>query len=267
MTTSPGKASRHAVIFLVDGMRPDGLLASKTPFFDQMLTRGAHTYDVKTVMPSTTLPCHTSLFFSVTPDVHGIRDNDWNPLPRQIPSLFDVIHEQDLPAASFFNWEPLRDLSRPGSLAASFFLKDAPGDDGRCDRELTSLAFSWFRSHEWVFGFLYLHNTDKTGHGSGWMSDAYLDAIANADRCIERVCSILPEDTLIIVTSDHGGHDHTHHTDLAEDMTVPLIMQGPGVPKNLEIKEKVSIMDIAPTIVRFLGFEKPEGWQGKEIVL
>jgi arylsulfatase A-like enzyme len=98
------------------------------------------------------------------------------------------------------------------------------------------------------------------------MSDAYLDAIANADRCIESVCGILPEETLIVVTADHGGHDHTHHTDLAEDMTVPLIVQGPGIPKNREIPAEVSIMDLAPTVAGFLGLAKPESWQGREIL-
>lgn len=260
------QAAGHAVLFLVDGMRPDGLQAAKTPFLDRLAAQGAYTHRARTVMPSTTLTCHTSLFYSIPPEVHGIMDNTWKPFPPKGPGLFDVIRQAVLPAACFFNWEPLRDLWQPGSLAASLFLKDAPGDDGRCDRELSSLALAWLHDHEWAFSFVYLHNTDKTGHASGWMSDAYLDAIANADRCIEGICSILPEDALVIVTGDHGGHDHTHHTDLAEDMTLPLILQGPGIPKDLEIPGNVSIMDLAPTLVRFLGLERPETWQGREIV-
>lgn len=264
--TSSNPAARRAVLFLVDGMRPDGLQAAKTPFLDRLLAQGAHTYRARTVMPSTTLTCHTSLFFSVPPGVHGILDNVWKAFPRKSPGLFDVIGEAGLPAATFFNWEPLRDLWKAGSPAASLFLKDAPGDDGRTDRELSSLARAWLPSHEWLFSFVYLHNTDKTGHASGWMSAAYLEAIANADQCIESICGTLPEDALVIVAADHGGHDHTHHTDLEEDMTVPLILKGPGIPKNLEIPDKVSIMDIAPTVVRFLGLTRPEAWQGKEIV-
>ena len=259
------KRGRKVAIFLVDGMRPDGLLAADTPFLDRLLTRGAHTCREKTIMPSTTLPCHTSLFFSIPPEVHGIRGNAWKPLPQKIPSLFDVIHEANLATASFFNWEPLRDLWRPGTSAASLFLKDAPQDGGQADRDLAAFAFSWLQSHDWALSFVYLHNTDKTGHAAGWMSEAYLDAISNADRCIESVCSILPRDTLVIVTADHGGHDHTHHTDVAEDMTVPLILHGPGIPEGVEIVQNVGIMDLAPTAVRFLELQQPEGWQGKAI--
>ncbi|MCE5264526.1 MAG: alkaline phosphatase family protein [Deltaproteobacteria bacterium] len=263
--TSSNPPARRAVLFLVDGMRPDGLQAAETPFLDRLIGQGAHTYQARTVMPSTTLTCHTSLFFSIPPETHGILDNVWKPFARDNHGLFQLLREAGLTAATFFNWEQLRDLWQPGSLAASLFLKDAPGDDGRTDRELSSLAFSWLSSHDWAFAFVYLHNTDKAGHASGWMSAAYLEAISNADRCIESICGSLPEDALVIVAADHGGHDHTHHTDLEEDMTVPLILRGPGIPKNLEIPGKVGIMDIAPTVARFLGLAWPDAWQGRAI--
>lgn len=264
---SIGKSVKKVVVFLVDGMRPDGLRLAHTPFMDGVLEQGAYTFHARSVMPTTTLPCHASLFFSIPPDLHGIRDNVWQTLPKTIPGLFDVIYEQGLAAAAFYNWEPLRDLSRPGSLAASCFLKDVPDDGGQCDREVSAFALTWLQSHEWAFSFVYMHNTDKTGHRYGWMSDSYLAAINNADCCIEKVCRILPKDAVVIVTSDHGGHDNTHHSDQEEDMTVPLMMYGPGIPKGREIDGPVSIMDIAPTVVRFLGLEKPEGWMGKAICL
>jgi predicted AlkP superfamily pyrophosphatase or phosphodiesterase len=265
MTSVSNGPVRHVIVFLVDGMRPDGLQAARTPFLDQLREKGAHTFGARSVMPTTTLPCHTSLFFSVPPEVHGIRDNTWQALPAQIPGLFDVLHHCGLSAASFYNWEELRDLSRPGLLKASFFVKDSKDDDGQADRDVSALACSWLGTHEWSFAFVYFHNTDKTGHGRGWMSASYLDAIANADRCIQEVCGILPEGTMVIVTSDHGGHENTHHSDLEEDMVIPLIMCGPGIPRGEGIRGDVSILDIAPTVVCALGIEKPDGWLGKEI--
>ena len=80
---------------------------------------------------------------------------------------------------------------------------------------------------------------------------------------LKRVCRILPEDAVVIVTSDHGGHDNTHHSDQEEDMTVPLMMYGPGIPKGREIDGPVSIMDIAPTVVRFLGSGATRRLDGK----
>ena len=31
----------------------------------------------------------------------------------------------------------------------------------------------------------------------------------------------------VILTADHGGHDRIHGTELPEDMTIPVLMQGP----------------------------------------
>ena len=120
---SDSSSVKKVIIFLVDGMRPDGLRAADTPFMDEVPSRGAFTYGASSVMPTTTLPCITSLFFSCPPEIHGIKGNDWQNMTNPIPSLFDVVHRQGLTAAAFYNWEPLRDLSRPGSLAASYFWK------------------------------------------------------------------------------------------------------------------------------------------------
>ena len=262
---SGSSSVKKVIIFLVDGMRPDGLRAADTPFMDEVPSRGAFTYGASSVMPTTTLPCITSLFFSCPPEIHGIKGNDWQNMTNPIPSLFDVVHQQGLTAAAFYNWEPLRDLSRPGSLAASYFLEDVQDDGGKIDRELSALASTWLQSHEWAFSFVYLQNTDKIGHLYGWMSPPYLAAISNADRCIQQICRALPEDTVVIITSDHGGHEKTHHSDMQEDMTIPLMMYGPGIPVHRELSGHVNIIDIAPTVAGLLGFEPPTGWMGNMI--
>ncbi len=201
---------KRVVLFLVDGMRPDGLRAADTPFIDELTSRGVYTYRARSVFPTTTLPCHVSLFHSIPPEVHGVRNNTWQPLPAPVPGLTDVVAQSGLTAAAFYNWEELRDISRPGSLAASFYLKDVPDDGGQTDRDIAALAAAWLQAHDWSFAFVYLHNTDKNGHRSGWMSDAYLAAIGNADRCIRggdrhqrprRAREHAPQ-------RSRGGHDH-----------------------------------------------------------
>jgi len=38
----------------------------------------------------------------------------------------------------------------------------------------------------------------------------------------------LRDETLLIITADHGGHDTTHGSSMPEDMTIPWIASGPG---------------------------------------
>jgi len=139
---------KKVVLFLVDGMRPDALAQVNTPVMDRMMQQGMFTLAAQTVMPSVTLPSHMSLFFSSVPGRHGIVTNTFTPMVRPIPSLFDVLHNNDYKTASFTNWEQLRDLSAPGSLTVSFMLANLKLPIGEADVELTQFALSWLTTHD-----------------------------------------------------------------------------------------------------------------------
>jgi predicted AlkP superfamily pyrophosphatase or phosphodiesterase len=251
------------VLFLVDGMRPDGMVQAHTPVMDKLMALGAFTLSAKTVMPSMTLPCHMSLFHSVLPERHGVTTNIYTPQVRPVPGLFEVVYQAGLKAAAFYSWDELRDISRPGSLHTVFHLKDSEDPDGPGDVELTKLAAQWLSQNKFDFAYVYLGFTDNVGHKYGWMSKPYLQAIEHADECIGRVLDILPRGTTSLVTSDHGGHDQTHGTPSPEDMTIPLIAHIEGLRG--ELPKDISIMDIAPTIARLLELKLPKEWVGKSI--
>jgi predicted AlkP superfamily pyrophosphatase or phosphodiesterase len=255
---------KNVVLFLVDGMRPDGLTQARTPVMDKLMQSGAYTLGARTVMPSMTLPCHMSLFHSVLPERHGVTTNIYTPQVRPVPGLFEVIHGAGLKAAAFYSWDELRDISRPGSLHTVFHLKDSEDPDGPGDKTLVDFAATWLSQNKFDFAYVYLGFTDNVGHKYGWMSEKYLQAISHADECIGRVLESLPKNTTILVTSDHGGHDQTHGTPSPEDMTIPLIAQIEGLTGKLQ--DGISIMDIAPTIAKVMGLKAPKEWIGKSIV-
>ena len=254
-----------ALLFIVDGMRPDGLRQADTPIMDSLIASGAHSFEARTVMPSITLPCITSLFLGVKPERHGVTTNTWEPQAWPVPSLFEVIHEAGLQTAFFYNWEQLRDVSRPGALNASFFLRNCDDPTGAGDRELAALAADWLRGKEIDFAAVYLGATDVAGHDTGWMTAQYLKCVASADHCIGTVSEVFSKDVGIIVTADHGGHERAHGTECEEDMTIPFIVAGPGVPKNYTIQRQVAITDIAPTVTALLGLKTPSEWIGQAI--
>jgi arylsulfatase A-like enzyme len=69
------------------------------------------------------------------------------------------------------------------------------------------------------------------------------------------------DSTLIIVTSDHGGHDTTHGLNIPEDMTIPWIIAGPGI-QPMQLSTDVQIMDTAATAAYALHLQMPVDWQG-----
>lgn len=79
------------IVVLVDGMRPDGIQQCGNHFLEELASESTASFSARTVYPSMTLPCHTSLFFSVEPERHGVLTNDWRPMVRPIDSLGDVV--------------------------------------------------------------------------------------------------------------------------------------------------------------------------------
>jgi bisphosphoglycerate-independent phosphoglycerate mutase (AlkP superfamily) len=186
-------------------------------------------------------------------------------MARPLPSLFDQLHKHDLVCASYYNWEQLRDLSSPGSLACSVMLANLHQPIGDADMELTRVALDWLTTHDFDFAFIYLGQTDEIGHHDNWMSPEYLESVTAADRCMGVVMEALPADVNYFVTADHGGHDQHHGTPMKVDMTIPILAVGPDVPAGLKMEEDATIMDIAPTITKIFDVKNPRQWTGKAL--
>lgn len=254
----------RVVLFVIDGLRPDGLEAADTPHIDGLRRRGIHTSSARSVMPSATLPCHSSMFRSVPPERHGITTNTWVPQVRPVPSVTDMLHQAGKRTAAFYNWEQLRDLADPGSLDLSCCIANCDQAEG--DIEIADRAVEWLQRDKTDFAFVYLGYTDVAGHNHGWMSAPYVEAVANADRAIGLVLEAIKNGkTAIIVTSDHGGHERTHGTEMTEDMTIPWLLCAPGLNAG-EIEGKVNIVDNAPTIAALLGVNASPDWSGRAVL-
>lgn len=255
--------SRKCILILVDGMRPDALSACGHPFCREILSTGAVQMEARSVMPSVTLPCHISLFHSVPPSRHGTLTNTYSQQVRPVRSLFEVLHSAGKTTAFFYSWEPLRDIALPGHLSYGGFLKLA--DNPQSDRQLTDAVLTRLRNSEPDFTFLYLGETDEAGHAKGWMSPFYLETLSGAWDCIRRVCEQAGDDYDILITADHGGHDRCHGTELDEDMTIPIFIEGKGFAPG-ELAQPVSILDLAPTVTAQLGVKPCRDWEGKSLI-
>lgn len=251
------------LLILVDGMRPDAL--ENIPQAQRLMKEAAFSLKAETVMPSVTLPCHVSLFHSVDPSRHGTTTNTYAPQVRPIKGLCEVLKEHKKRSAFFYNWEQLRDLSRPGSLSFSYFCKGGEIGYEQANNAVTNAAMAYIPKEQPDFAFLYLGYVDDAGHRFGWMSEEYMAAMKNSWENIDRILSVLPEDYTVFITADHGGHDRTHGTDMPEDMTIPLMIKGPDLEPGRELKN-ANIKDIAPTIAQLLGALPEEEWEGKSLL-
>lgn len=252
------------ILISVDGLRPDGFLACGNPYIDELMKRAYYTLDGKTVMPSVTLPCHMSLFHSVTPQRHGITTNLYLPMARPISGLFEQLQMRRRTCAMYYGWEPLREVARPESLKFSEYINAYTEESA--DTSLTDSALERIRKSKPDFVFLYMVDTDeKGGHDSGWMTQEYLRRISIAVDNIKRVTEECGDEYSIIITADHGGHDRHHGLDIPEDMTIPMFYIG----KQFEAGKQFSggsILDIAPTVVKLMDADPAPEWEGTAVI-
>lgn len=252
------------ILISIDGMRPDGVKLCGNPFVEELKGRGSYTFNARTVYPSVTLPCHMSMFHSVIPERHGTTTNTYMPQVRPVSGLFEQIKQSGKNAAMYYGWEPLRDISRPGSLIAAEYINAYSAE--HTDGILTDRALAYVKEAKPDFVFLYMVETDeKGGHDNGWMSEAYLDYISCAIDNVKRVIEEAGEEYTVIVTADHGGHDRSHGTDMEEDMTIPMFFMGKEFDAAKEL-ENVSILDLAPTIAKILNVPAAREWEGKSLI-
>ena len=257
--------NRKVLLILADGFRPDSLAACDHPFAARMLTLGSYCLDTLTVWPSVTLPCHMSLFHGISPDRHGILTNTYVPQVRPVNGLCEQLKAAGKTSAFFYDWEELRDLSRPSSLSYGFFVSGDGFTYQKADRMLTENALVWLEKEAPDFAFVYLGLTDNAGHDFGWMGEKYLEACRQSMEEVEMLVDRFKDDYTIIFTADHGGHERIHGTREESDMKIPLICIGPDFTPG-PMDHTPCITDIAPTITKLIGAASAPEWEGKSLI-
>jgi arylsulfatase A-like enzyme len=104
----------------------------------------------------------------------------------------------------------------------------------------------------------------------------YYACVAKMDETVGEVRRILAEtgldrNTIIAFTSDHGCHFKTRNTEYKRSphessIHIPLVVEGPGFNRGLEIPELVSQVDLMPTLLSAAGLPVPGTVQGRSFL-
>lgn len=100
----------------------------------------------------------------------------------------------------------------------------------------------------------------------------YYGMVTHLDAELGRIMDVLEkkgllDDTIIILAGDNGlalgNHGLMGKQNCYEDsIRVPLVMAGPGIPKNVRREQFVYLLDIYPTLCDLLGIKTPQSVEG-----
>jgi arylsulfatase A-like enzyme len=248
------------------------LLRADTPRIRQLMSDGSFTMWARSTAVSITLPTHVSLLTGVEPIVHGIMWNGDLPLSEpvypKVPTLFELAKRAGYSTGAVTGKSKFAILNKPGTIDFSYWPDEAKSDDA----DVVSHALRVLRSHQPEVFFVHFPGVDVAGHKFGWGTPEQLAAAATADQCVGQLLDALAElklreQTLIILTADHGGAGRTHGADDFRSRHIPWIAAGPGVRKNYDLTMNrdlvVETYDAFATIATMLDIPVTPKRQGK----
>ncbi|MDP6607246.1 MAG: sulfatase-like hydrolase/transferase [Dehalococcoidia bacterium] len=283
----------NLLLITVDTLRADRVGApGLTPTLDALGESGLRFTHVYAHAP-VTLPSHSSIMTGLVPPVHGVRDNGSFRLSEAHVTLAERLGAAGYDTGAFIG---------AFVLDSRFGLEQGFAEyDDRFDEVARSFAANFVqrrapdvlrRAADWIEA---VHDPADPGAGaSPWfawahlfdphdpydapeqrVADPYDNEVAFTDAAIGRFLTQLRqagalEETLIVVTSDHGeslgDHGEPTHGLFAYDATlrVPLILSGPGISPDVR-ETPASHVDLLPTILDLLGLDVPEGLGGRSL--
>ena len=286
--------ARPASVLLisVDTLRADRVGGALTPAINRVAARGASFSSARTTVPLT-LPAHVSLMTGLVPPSHGVRLNGVHRFDGSRPVLARLFQDAGRDTAAFVGAFV---LDRQFGLAGGFAVYDdliprLPDASLRLEAErpasvVADRAIAWIKARAAAGAdrpfFLWMHfydphapyqpPADALARAAG---NPYDGEVAYVDAQIARMLSALresgdDENALIVIVGDHGEslgeHGERTHGMLVYEgaIRIPLVVAGPGVPAGV-VRQPVSIVDVAPTLLRLGGVPVPAGMDGKDL--
>lgn len=267
-------SAKHAIIIGLDGLGSLYLenATSFLPNIASFFAEGSTTLRGRCQMPAWSAPNWAAVITGMGPEESGVRYNTWTP-PRQdktsdstasvlppisgagkIPeTMWRVAKQQrgQLVTAVAHAWDWIHYLVEPDTVDMEV---RGHGNDTSCIDAMCGFIVR----HRPHLMFLHLDGVDVSGHAYYWGSPEYYSASKAADGYVGRVMAALAgagllNDTLVILTADHGGFRDNHGDFNEANIFVPVLLRGPGVRRGHALSRYVSNRDIAPSMLHALG--------------
>lgn len=250
----------RVLIISYDGMRPDAIELAPMPNLMNLIANGAYApTSAETIDYPATSPSHASMLSGLCMDKHGVVLNRYFAYMGYSKGVdvFDLAHAAGLHTVMIVSKDKLRQMAEPETTDVFEVRYGEPAVSREAMVQI-----------EQGFDLMFVHfaGPDLRGHKYGWMGDSYMQVLREGDVALGLILDALRENglmdtTLLLITSDHGGHDRNHIGTIIEDFRISWIAYGPGVvPGQLDFM--ISTTDTAVTAAYALKLPLQPYWDG-----
>ena len=266
---------KHVVIVGIDGMGAYHKTAD-TPNLDLIFADYALTDVAQTYKPVASGPCWLSMFTGVDPTVMRTPQNPYDGqtavLQRyrdalaKYPTLFSMFHDKypEGTVASISRWVLLQDLFKES--ADYLYIAGTPKKWTTQEELDNALAYiETIDTSKNNFVYFYFAEPDSTGHVKEWGSPEFNEKLSECDTALGEIFKAIEakgmlDDTLFIVTTDHGG-EGTKHGDVYTPAALTITLGFRGKTINNVKDFDMIFRDVAAIVAEAMDLENSV-WAG-----
>lgn len=274
MAKAPKKVN-HVILIGLDGWGAYSMKKADMPNVRQLMEKGMYTLEKRSVLPSSSAVNWASMFMGAGPELHGY--TQWGSqtpeLPSRVinknnifPTVFQLLRDArpEAEIGCLYEWNGIKYLV--DTLSLNHHAK-AP-DYNKHPEALCQMTEEYIAQKQPNLLAVCFDNPDHVGHADGHDTPAYYAKLKELDGYVGRILKAIDQagimdETIIIVTSDHGGIKKGHGGKTMEEMQTPFIIAGKGVRQGGEFHESMMQFDVAATIAYIFGLEQPQVWIGR----
>jgi len=242
--------AKHLVFIGLDGWGGVYVPKANMPTVKRMMSKGAWSLDAQSVMPSSSWPNWSSLFCGAPPEQRS-REN--------FPSIFTLLENSGQTAVLFYEWDEMEKLCSDSAAEKQEILTNV---------ESAKKIAAYIKEQKPFFTAVAFDEPDQAGHSNNWGSKAYYAKLKELDILIAVIEQAVKEagiydDTVFVLSADHGGSGFGHGLDNPNHRKIPIVFYGKGIKKGFRILSPIDIYDITPTMAALLGLDIPPEWTGR----
>ena len=259
------EAKKHEILLMVDGLGVHQL--REFEYLAQHLMTG-ELRDLTAGFPSTTVASLTSIGTGLVPGQHGMVgytvkvpssgnpgrllnglkwDERVDPLYWQPkPTLFEQASAAGISVAHIASARyEHTGFSEAALRGAQFYRADS--------FEEQVFQLSQILNSSPIFVYMYVNNLDVAGHTKGVGSPEWCAALKSIDNFVKSICEVLPKDSVLRITGDHGMINADEHILIDDQLAQGIDLIG-GEPRARHLyMAKQNIEEVAFRWKEFLG--------------
>lgn len=268
--------AKHVVWIGLDGWGAYSVEKADMPVTKQFMKDGSYTLKKRSVLPSSSAVNWASMFMGAGPELHGY--TEWGSKTPELPSrelnkhgifptVFQLLRDAqpDAEIGCLYDWDGIKYLV--DTLSMSYH---AQGPDYNKQPEvLCEMACKYITDKKPTMTLIVFDNPDHVGHADGHDTPAYYANIKQLDSYIGRIVEAVKkagiyDDTIFILTADHGGIEKGHGGKTMQEMQTPFIIAGKNIKKGYCFDD-ISMMqfDCASTVAEIFNLKQPQVWIGR----